>query len=209
MLNMPISKKDAKIQADSIIKNVLKDHQFLSEVLKRVKAKEDTIRYPNAIALEFLSEKYSEIVYPEWDFLLDLLRSKNSYHKSIAISTIANLITADDKKKFNMIFNEFFNLLNDKSVMVARKVAIYSGRIAKAKPLLRPKITKILLQIDQTHHNPNRKDLIKGDIIESFSEYFIDIKEKEKILNFAKAQLKSTSPSTVKKANDFLEKWEQ
>ena len=87
---MPISKKDAIKQADSIVKKVLKDYDFLSEVLKSVRTKEDTIRYPNVIALEILSEKHPEIIYHEWDFLLNLLKSKSVYHKSIAISTIAN-----------------------------------------------------------------------------------------------------------------------
>jgi len=205
---MPISKKDAIKQADSIVKKVLKEHDFLSEVLKSIRAKEDSIRYPNAIAFEILSEKHPEIIYLEWDFLLNLLKSKNAYHKAIAISTIANLTLIDDKKKFNMIFNEFFDLIDNKSVIVARKLAIYSGRIAKAKPLLRSKITEILLQIDEIQHNPNHIDLIKGDIIESFSEYFKDIKEKKEVLNFVKAQLNSSSPSTVKKAKDFLRKWE-
>ncbi len=205
---MPISKKDAVKRADLIVKKVLKEHDLLSEVLQSVRAKEDSIRYPNAIALEVLSEKHPEIIYPEWDFFLDLLKSKNAYHKSIAISTIANLTLIDDSKKFIMIFKEFFDLLDNKSVIVTRKLAIYSGRIAKAKPSLRTKITEILLQIDKTKHNPNRKDLIKGDIIESFSEYFKDITEKKEVLDFVKAQLNSSSPSTVKKAKEFLRKWE-
>ena len=205
---MSISKKDAIIHANLIVKKVLKDYNLLSEVLKSVRAKEDSIRYPNAIALEILSEKHPEIIYPEWDFLLDLLKSKNAYHKSIAISTIANLTFIDDKKKFNTIFKKFFDLIDDKSVVVARKLAIYSGRIAKAKPSLRTKITEILLQIDKTKHNTNRKDLIKGDIIESFSEYFKDIKVKNDVLEFVKTQLDSTSPSTIKKAKNFLKKWE-
>jgi len=205
---MSISKEDAIKHANSIVKKVLKDYNLLSEVLKSVRAKEDSIRYPNAIALEILSEKHPEIIYPEWDFLLDLLKSKNAYHKSIAISTIANLTFIDDKKKFNTIFKKFFDLIDDKSVVVARKLAIYSGRIAKAKPSLRTKITEILLQIDKTKHNTNRKDLIKGDIIESFSEYFKDIKVKNDVLEFVKTQLDSTSPSTIKKAKNFLKKWE-
>ena len=112
------------------------------------------------------------------------------------------------KKKFNMIFNEFFDLIGNKSVIVARKLATYSGRIARANPLLRSKITEILLQIDGIQHNPNRIDLIKGDIIENFSECFKDIKEIKEVLDFAKAQLNNINPSTVKKAKDFLRKWE-
>lgn len=204
---MSITKKNAKIQAKNIVKQVLEDNEYFSEILKGIKAKEDSIRYPNAIALEILSENNPEIVYPEWDFFVELLGSNNAYHKSIAISTISNLTVIDEEKKFKAVFYLFFKFIDDKSVIVARKLCIYAGRIAKAKPEFKTEITNILLSINETQHNPSRKDLIKGDIIESFSEYFEDIKDKKKILEFVVTQQSSSSPSTVKKAKDFLSKW--
>ncbi|MFW9819555.1 MAG: hypothetical protein ACFFE5_08085 [Candidatus Thorarchaeota archaeon] len=205
---MSISKKDAEIQADKIVNKVLKDNNFLSEVLKGVISKNDSIRYPNAIAIEILSEEKPEIVYPQWNVFVDLLNSKNAYHKSIGISVISNLTKIDNEKKFEEIFEDFFKLLNDKSVIVARKLSIYSGRIAKSKPSLDSRIETILLSIDDTQHSKSRKDLIKGDIIASLSEYFENIKDKANIIEFVKNQLESSSPSTVKKAKEFLLKWE-
>ncbi|UCD00579.1 MAG: hypothetical protein JSV23_06725 [Promethearchaeota archaeon] len=206
---MSITKKNAEIQANNIVKQVLEDNIYLSKVLEGIKAKEDTIRYANAIALEILSEKNPEIIYSKWNFFVKLLKSKNAYHKSIAISTISNLTQIDRKKKFEEIFEQLFKLIDDKSVLVSRKLAIYAGRIAKAKPELITKITNVLLSINETQHNTSRKDLIKGDIVVSLSEYFEEIKEKKKILQFVQAQLNSSSPSTVKKAREFLSKWEK
>ena len=205
---MSIKKKEAEIQADEIVKKALKDKSNLTSILEGVIAKDDSIRYPNAIALEILSEKNPKIIYLEWDFFIELLKSNNAYHKSIAISAISNLTAVDNQNKFEDIFEEFFKLLNNKSVIVARKLAIHSGRIVKFKPTLGSRITTILLSINQTQHNPSRKDLIKGDIIESFSEYFEHIKDKKKIIEFVKSQLDSSSPSTVKKAKNFLTKWD-
>ncbi|MFX1503450.1 MAG: hypothetical protein ACFFDH_20980 [Promethearchaeota archaeon] len=206
---MSITKKDAEIQAEKIVAQILEDKKFISELLNGIKAKEDSVRYPNAIALEALSEKNPEIIYPNWEFFVELLASNNAYHKSIAISTISNLTTIDKKNKFEEIFDKFFKLIDDKSVIVARKLAIYAGRIALAKPALRSQITATLLNIDETQHNISRKDLIKGDIIVSFSEYFEDVKEKKKIIEFVKSQFSSSSPSTVKKAKEFLSRWEK
>lgn len=202
-------KKDAEIQAKKIVRRVLEDNNYVSKVLKGVIAKEDSKRYPNAIALETLSEEYPKIIYPEWSYFVDMLKSKNAYHKSIAISTISNLTAIDDQKKFEVIFDDFFKLIDDKSVIVSRKLAIYSGRIVTAKPSLSSKITAVLLGIDNTQHTPSRKDLIKGDIIESFSEYYQNIKNKNEIINFVKNQLESSSPSTVKKAKKFISRWEK
>lgn len=204
---MSITKKSAEIQAEKIIKRVLQDKKYISEVLNGIKAKEDSVRYPNAIALEILSEKNPRIIYPEWDLFVELLGSNNAYHKSIAISTISNLTAIDREQKFEEIFNQYFKLIDDKSVIVARKLCIYAGRIVKAKPELKTEITNVLLSINGTQHNPNRKDLIKGDIIESFGEFFEEIKDKKKILEFVMSQLSSSSPSTVKKAKEFLSRW--
>ena len=86
-------------------------------------------------------------------------------------------------------------------------VAGISGKIAKAKPHLEEKITNKLLSIDKAHHISERKDLIKSYAIESFSEYFEEAKNKKKIIEFVKSQLKSKSPRTRKKAREFLKKW--
>ncbi|MFX0039379.1 MAG: hypothetical protein ACFFCY_14660 [Promethearchaeota archaeon] len=206
---MSITKKDAEIQAERIVRRVLDEKKYLPKVLEGITAKQDSVRYPNAIALESLSKANPEIVYPHWEVFTYLLRSKNAYHKSIAITIIANLTSIDEQRKFEDIFDDFFKLIDDKSVIVTRKLAIYAGKIAIAKPLLRSKITNILLGIDNTNHTPSRKDLIKGDIIESFSEYFKEIQNKNEIIEFVKNQLRSSSPSTVKKANEFLIKWKK
>ena len=206
---MSINKKEAETQAEKIVKKVMEENSYLSNILQGVLSKDDSERYPNAIALELLSEKNPELLYPHWDFFADLLKSKNAYHRIIAVTTISNLTLIDNDEKFEDIFDEYFRLLDDKSVIVTRKLTIYVGRVTKAKPLLRVKMKDILLSIDDTQHSTSRKDLIKGDIVESLSEFFEYIEDKDKIIKFVKKQLSSSSPSTIKKAKEFLSKWDQ
>ena len=70
-------------------------------------------------------------------------------------------------------------------------------------------ITTKLLNIDRTHYDPDRKDLIKGYAIEAFSEYFEEAENKKGIIEFVKNQLKAKSPRTRKKAKEFLKKWKK
>jgi hypothetical protein len=174
---MPITKKDAEIQAETIVNKVISEKTSISELLDAIISKDESIRYPNAIAVEKISKEHPSLLYPEWNYFADLLKSKNAFHRSIAITTIANLINIDDQNKFDALFDEYFKHLDDASVMVSRYLAIQCG---------------------------SRKDLIKGDIIESFGEYCEDIEDKDRIIEFVKKQLKSHSPSTVKKAKKFL-----
>ena len=201
---MPITKEDAEIQAEGIIKKVISEKKSISELLDAIISKDESIRYPNAIAVEKISKERPSLLYPKWNYFVDLLKSKNAFHRGIAITTIANLTNIDDQNKFDELFDEFFKHLDDASVMVSRYLAIRCGTIAKAKPKLKSKITEILLRIDESQHPQSRKDLIKGDIIESFGEYCEEFEDRDSIIEFVKKQLKSSSPSTVKKAKKFL-----
>jgi hypothetical protein len=198
---------DKSVSVESVAKRALKDKQVFSELLEGILSKKETIRYNSFKVLLLLSEKHSEMLYPHWDYFKDLLNSDNTYFKYIAIYIIANLTRVDSKNKFEKIFAKYYNLLNDNSVIPAAHLAGNSGKIARAKPKLQTKITNKLLSIDKTHHDSERRDLIKGYAIESFSEYFEEAKNKKGIIEFVETQLNSKSPRTKKKAKEFLKRW--
>jgi len=200
-----MSRKDADIV--SVAEKALHDRGLLSEILEGLKSKEETFRYNCSKVLFRISQENGEQLYPEWDYLGAFLRSVNSYHKMSATLILANLTNVDLHNRFEEIFDTFYGLLDDKSMVVAYYVASGSGKIVKAKPAMEPRITERLLDIDKTKHNSDRKDLIKAGIIESFNEYFEDAAQKEKIIDFVKQQLKSSSPKTRKLAAAFLKKW--
>jgi hypothetical protein len=201
------TKKEAVPIAKKIVKDVLKGEKKLSEVYDALTAKKEAIRYPNAIAIQTLGEEIPEKIYPKFDYFVELINSDNAFHRSIGLNVIADLTKVDTEMKFEKIFEKYFDLLDDKSVMVARQLTMVSGKIMEHKQNLREKIVNKLLNIDKTHHDPNRSALIWGDIVEAFSMNFEELKDKKKILEFVKKQLKSASPTTVKKAKAFLEKW--
>lgn len=202
-----LRKKDADIK--SIATKALKDEKLLSELLENLTTKRETIRYNSSKVLNSISREHPEVLYSKWDLFVKLLCSDHTYWKCSAIPIIANLTRADTENKIEKIFEKYYGLLNDKSFIPAAWVAAHSGKIARAKPHLQTKITNKLLEIDKTHHNPERQDLIKSGIIESFDEFFEGIKDKKKIIEFVKNQLECKSPKTRKLAKEFLKKWEQ
>lgn len=171
-------------------------------------SKNETIRYNSFKALLFISEQHPRVLYPKWDSFAELINSDNTNFKYIAIYIIANLTKVDTDYKFEKIFEKYYSLLDDKSVIPASHLAGNSGKIVKAKPKLQTKITDNLLSLDKTHHDAERKDLVKGYAIESFSEYFKEAENKQRIIEFIKEQLKSKSPTTRKTAKRFLNKWD-
>jgi hypothetical protein len=190
---------------ESAAEKALKDEKVLQELLNGVLSKKDVVRQNSFQTLNFLSEKYPERLYDHWDFFADLIHRGNSFHKYIAIWVIANLTKADAENKFEKIFDTYYGLLGDKSVIPVAHVAAKSGKIALAKPELQAEITNRLLDIDATVQR--HKDLVKASAIEAFEAYFEKSTEKARIIAFVKAQLNCESPKTREKAKAFLKKW--
>ncbi|MFB0552246.1 MAG: hypothetical protein ACETWQ_02930, partial [Phycisphaerae bacterium] len=89
----------------------------------------------------------------------------------------------------------------------------HSGKIALAKPYLIQKITDELLKVENISTTPHLteecKRVIAEKALKSFSLFFDRIRDKEKVLSFAKRQLGSSRRSLRKEAENFLSKWSQ
>ena len=185
----------------NLAKEVLQDE--LSEALDGIMSKKDEVRSDSFRILKRISEEQPNALYPKWDYLADLLNGDNHFHRYISINLLANLAKIDVKNKFETVFDKYFSNIAGERTMVAGQAALNSGKIAKAKPKLQPKITNRLLNIEKAHQG-KQIELIKAYVIEAFNEYFEESLDKNKILDFVSAQLESKSPKTRKVAKEFL-----
>lgn len=193
------------VEPEAMANAALDDEQVLQELLNGVLSKNDVVRQTSFQTLNLLSERHPERIYCKWDFFAELIRRGNSFHKYIAIWIIANLAKTDPENKFETLFDDYYGLLGDKSVIPAAHVAAKSGKIALAKPELQAEITNRLLDLDNTVQK--HKDLVKASAIEAFDAYFEQSKDQTRIIEFVEAQLNCESPKTRKMAKEFLEKW--
>ena len=192
-----------RILAEKVI-----EAEKISEALEGILSKKDEIRSHSFKILMHVSEEQPEILYPKYDYLANLLESDNHYQRYISINILANLAVIDTKNKFEKIFDKYFSNIDGDRTMVAGQAALNAGKIAKTKLNLQKKITKRLLNIGKTHKG-KQIDLIKAYVIEAFTEYFEESSDKNKILDFVKAQLESKSPKTRRLAKKFLKKNER
>ena len=204
---MLLEMNDKNADIESIATKALRDNKLLSELLDGLKSKEETFRYNCYKSLMLISKTRGEVLYPAWDYFVELLHSDNSYHKMSAVHLLTNLVKVDREDRFQKIFDSYYSLLDDKSVIVAIYVAGNSAQIVRAKPHLENRITNILLNIDKTHHPAGRKELIKAGAIEAFMDFFTDSENKAKIVEFVTKQQDSESPKIRKIAGIFLKKW--
>ena len=198
---------DKEVDIEHVAEKVLADAKLVPELLDGLKSKKETFRYNCSKVLTLISEKHSEVLYPQWEYFVSFLSSNNTYWKLSALLIIANLTRIDTESKFEKIFDRYYQLLDDRSMITAIYTARSSGKIVRAKPALEARITEKLMNIDGTHYEQDRKDLIKSGAIEAFREYYEEAGDKVRIIEFVEKQLESTSPKTRKVAGEFLKSY--
>jgi hypothetical protein len=202
-----LEKKEQNVE--KIANKIIKNNELLDNVFETSLSKKASIKYKSFKVLTYLSEKQPNLLYPSWDFFVKLLDNKNTFLRSIGARIIANLTTIDEDNKFEKIFNKYYSLLNDKSMINSANVVTYSSIIARAKPQLQNKITDKLISIDKTHHGYECKNIIKGKAIQTFEEYFNEFEDKKRIISFVRNERNNSRTATSKKAEKFLKKWDK
>jgi hypothetical protein len=199
-----LSNKDVP-NLDEIARQVAADGEALKQALEGVVSKEEDFRYNCFKVLLWIAENKPQALYPQWETFVELLDSQNAFHRAAGVQIISALAHADAEKRFEALFDEYFEMFDDPKVMVTRYLVQNVPKVVEAKPHLRERITERLLSLDKTHHTQSRKDLIAADVIAAFEAFYEDSQEKGKIMVFVKAQMDSSSPKARKAAKDFLE----
>ena len=202
-------KGKSRAKAEALAGRALENPAFLPKILEDVGSREADVKFPSAMALVIVSEKSPEMLYPKFGFFVELLDSKNKIIKWSAMSVIANLTRVDKRKAFEGIFERYYDLLKDESMVTAANLVGNSARIALAKPHLTDRITEKLLSVEAIPRGEECRSIIMGAAILAFDEYYDQIRNKEAVLSFARGRLSSKRSATRKKAEDFLRKRER
>jgi len=198
-----LEKKDA--DAEHIAQKVIEHSELLPELLSGFSSTNPRIRFGSAKVLRTISEHHPKLLYSRMSFFVDLLDSHNNILKWNAIDIIANLTMVDSHNKFNRLFKKFYSHLYDGSLITAGHIVDHSGKIALCKPELRDKITNELLKVEELPLPTSEcKQILIGHSINAFQVCYDKIRNTDKIVSFAKRQLKSSRHATKAKAERFL-----
>jgi hypothetical protein len=194
---------------EELVRRAIRNPDRIPEIIEGVNSKKADVKFGSAKILRLISEQNADLLYPYWEHFEERLSSDNTFLRSDSIFVLANLTCVDTDKKFEKIFNKCYDMLNDESMIPAANLAGISGRIAMEKPHLQGRIINKLLKIDDTRHSSECKNIIKGKVIESFSEFFETTSKanKKKIITFIKKELRNPRQATRRKAENFLKKW--
>jgi hypothetical protein len=189
-----------------VVDPVLNDTGLRDELIEGSFAKNETLRYNSVRVLFRALDQKPELFYSYWDRFTKMIDSSNSFHRAAAGQAIAFLAVADTDCRLDPIFSHYLRLLDDPSVMVSHYFLDTLDRVCRARPELQPRIVKALLNFDQTHHLPPRKELLKADVLALLDRLFesLPIRHRKRAVAFAQACLQSPPSRTRKTAKLFL-----
>lgn len=204
---------DKTLTKDDLRELVKHDFGLIPILLTGISSPKAAIRYGCAKVLMDLSAEYPEKLYPYMDSFIGLLDSKYRILIWNALAIIANLTKVDEEKKFDAIFDKYFDFLNNEYMVTVANTVGNSGKIALAKQYLIPRITAELLKVENVSVTPHLteecKRVIAEGAIKTFDMFFdkLDEKEKKEVLSFVKRQLNSSRRRLSEKASFFFKKW--
>lgn len=204
---------DKTLTKDDLRELVKHDFGLIPILFTGTSSPKAAIRYGCAKVLMDLSAEYPEKLYPYMDSFIGLLDSKYRILIWNALAIIANLTKVDEEKKFDAIFDKYFDFLNNEYMVTVANTVGNSGKIALAKQYLIPRITAELLKVENVSVTPHLteecKRVIAEGAIKTFDMFFdkLDEKEKKEVLSFVKRQLNSSRRRLSEKASFFFKKW--
>ncbi len=206
-LMQEISAKDVDIPA--FVRLVMDDEHARDSVIELMVTNPAIMVYYHCYeVVAKASQEKPELFYKYWSAIVPLLKHKNSYHRDIALTIIANLSRVDDEDKFSEIFLDYFNHINDEKYMTGRCCAQNGKKILRYKPELKNQIIALLLDIENRCTYPEKqKGLLKYDVLEILDEMYAEMEDTKKFDEFIQGSTASTSSKTRNKARELVRKF--
>ncbi len=190
------------------VKPVLHDAELRDWLVNGSFEKNETVHYNCVRVLFRAMEREPQLFYPYWDRFAAMVVSPNGFHRSAAAQAIAHLASVDAECRLDGLLRSYLRLIDDPKVMVTHYFIETLDRIYIARPEFQNKIIATLLSLDQTHHLPQRRDLLKADVLTVLDRLYeiLPAKDRKKALALAHDSLEGDSSKTRKAARQFIEK---
>ncbi|MBC8186411.1 hypothetical protein H8E88_35465 [candidate division KSB1 bacterium] len=197
-----------EVTVEELTKRVIKEQNLLPEIFDGLKAEKASIKYGCLKVLCLISEQQPVLLYPYFNFFVELLDSEVNIFKWGGILIIANLTVADTNNKFELIFEKYYAPITEHVLISAANVVRSSGTIALAKPELTERITEEVLKVDDAVYETDEcRNIAIGHAIKSFHKFFVQIKNKQPVIDFINRQLENSRSGTKKAAEKFVKKY--
>lgn len=201
--------RDKNVDVDYFTNRVIEDETLRNEIVKQMVTNKDIMVYYHCYyVVSKASERRADLFYTYWNDFAALINHKNSYHRDIGLTIIANLVSVDNEHNFDDIFEDYLKHIDDIKFMTGQCFVKNLPKVVRSRMDLMPKIIEVLLEVDKRSSYPEKqRELMKYDILEIFDMVYDEVNCKENINCFINSALNSKSPKTRKKAKELVKKY--
>jgi len=165
------------------------------------------IKYASTKKAIAISKEDPSVLYPDFDFFIELLISENQIIKWTAIQIIGNLSKVDKKKKVDKLLPKMIGFLNCGKMITANNAILALSEIALNKPEYQEKIFKELIKVGHYNYDTLEcRNVALGKVVLSLSKFKDEIKNQKDIHEFLEMQTHNNRFSVKRKAIKLLEK---
>ena len=200
---------DPDVDVEKHVKSILNDKEIRRELVNQMTVNEHIMVYYHCYyILDKASSRNPELFYEYWKNFEKLLDHKNSYHRTIGLVMISNLIKADKEKFFDKISDKYFMFINDEKITTARDCVICTGKILRQRPDYIDRAVKLYLNMEKIcKFKENQKALLLYDMFVIFEEFYEKTLYKKEINKKILENFENVSPKTRKKAGELRKKF--
>jgi len=198
-----------KVDAENIAGLVMADHALIGLVLSELSNKAPQVRFACSKSLLLLSERCPDLLYPRIDGIFELLESENQIIKWNMIAIVGNLAAVDSRCRIRSVLRKLYGFLSGGELITANHAIRALGKIGRAFPEERARITNRLLGIEQAVFDTAEcRNIAIGKSILALEMYLDAVKIQKKVLKFARNQISNSRKATAAKARAFLRKYQ-
>ena len=147
--------------------------------------------------------------YSHWEDFAGLLSHKNSYHRDIGLTLLANLTPADTSGKMKELLDRYLSLLHDEKYMTGCCCAANLKKIVSADITLLPKILEELLaHASKSQYKEKQEALFACEILDFIDTFYDDCSQMPGVRDFILSAVDSVSPKTKKRAKELVKSYQ-
>jgi hypothetical protein len=207
-ITQKIAQKD--VDVDRFVQLAVREETIRDEIINQMLTNPNIMVYYHCYyVVSKASQARPELFYQYWHAIAALLEHKNSYHRDIALTVIANLTQVDQANLFSEIFDGYFEHIHDKKFMTGQCCVRNSLKIIRNKPELKDRIVALLLNVDTLVAYPEKQTaLLKCDVLEVLAETYAQEPLNQAVEGFIQAAAGSLSPKTRNKAKELIKRFD-